>query len=169
MTPTSPRLVQFSPLDTVLIYEIESLKEVEEEELESRWYSHFEQVLMKDQARYDAKLSKEHLEEQEKTTEKESFTSRSDQKLSIETRGIEHMISEHRLGVMKRRAEAAVQTVLFQQEEQRMDKDYDAELIAALYEDISAPCAKEAHIRGLQDAEDVPPLASDECIETNGS
>jgi hypothetical protein len=129
------------------VIEIESLKDLLKEDLELRWYSQREQSFMKRQALFEAELSR-----QVRSESNNSSTTSPSALASIEARGIEHYICDHRMGVIRSRGHAALQTVLYSQEELRgqVVEERD-QLVAALYQDVSVLCAKEAHIRGLKD------------------
>lgn len=69
-------------------------------------------------------------------------------------RGLEHMVEEDVADYRAEKMIASVDAVLDEQEDQRNEETYDADIIAEMYAEIAAPLQKEAYLVGLRDALD---------------
>jgi hypothetical protein len=69
-------------------------------------------------------------------------------------RGLEHMVEEDVADYRAEKMIASVDAVLDEQEDQRNEETYDADIIAKMYAEIAAPLQKEAYLVALRDALD---------------
>jgi hypothetical protein len=69
-------------------------------------------------------------------------------------RGLEHLVEEDVADYRAEKMIASVDAVLDEQEDQRNEEIYDADIIAKMYAEIAAPLQKEAYLVALRDALD---------------
>ena len=86
-------------------------------------------------------------------------------------RGLEHLVEEDVADYRAEKMIASIDAVLDEQDEQRDEDIYDADIIAEIYSEIVTPLQREAYLVGLRDAkegakaaEQIPDLVMEEAV-----